>query len=112
MEEYPADPKAVAVCGEIGVNIDSHRSQGVTNELVDWADYILVMELRHAQYVREYHPQVGETKVLMLGTFGGQYEIPDPVGGWKFQFRRSRKQIERCISGFLGRVDRGDLVGR
>ena len=44
LRELPADPKSVKVCSEINIDISTHRSQGITQELVDWATYILVME--------------------------------------------------------------------
>ena len=104
LEDRPADPHAVAVCAEVGVDIGDHDAQPLTDELIDWADYVLVMEYRHAAHIREHHPQAGE-KVLMLGNFGGNApEIADPIGGWRFQFRRSRDEIQRCVHGFMRRL--------
>ena len=40
-------------------------------------------------------------KILLLGQFGGQHELSDPVGGWRWRFRRSRDDITRCLDGFL-----------
>ena len=53
LRERPADPKSVKVCSEVNVDISSHRSQGITQELVDWATYILVMERRHASHLEK-----------------------------------------------------------
>ncbi len=91
------------MCREIAVDIADHRSQGITDELLAWADHVLVMELAHARYVRENH-DLGDRDVLVLGTFGGLYEIADPVGAWTFTFRRIRRQIESCVDAFLARV--------
>jgi len=99
----PADPKAVAVCADMGVDISHHLSQGLDEELVEWAEFVLVMEFHHAQLVREHYPDVGD-KLLLLGTFGGMGEIPDPIGGWRFRFRRSRDDIRRCVEGFVDRL--------
>jgi len=104
-----ADPHAVKVMGELGLDISSHRSQGVEQELVDWADYILVMELRHQMKLHERFPHV-EGRVLMLGSFGGIHEVRDPIGGWRWRFRKSRDEIRRCVEGFMDRLPPPQVV--
>ena len=104
IQDRAADPKAVAVCREVGIDIRDHRSQGVTEEHVEWADYILVMEYRHAQHLTDKLGVRPSDRLLMLGTFGSMVEIPDPIGGWKFQFRRCRKDIDLCVQQFVDRL--------
>ena len=101
--DRPADPKAIAVCREVNVDLSQHRSKGLDDALVAWADYVLVMELAHAEQIRERFPAIGE-KLVLLGSFGGVMEVRDPLGGWKFQFRRSREEIARCVQGFMDRL--------
>lgn len=101
--ERAAARKAVKVCREVGVDISDHRSQAVTAALMEWADHILVMEYAHAAHLREFYPDVGD-KLMLLGPFGGEAEIADPIGGWTWTFRRIRKQLEACIRAFLLRV--------
>ncbi|MFT5686022.1 MAG: protein-tyrosine-phosphatase [Myxococcota bacterium] len=95
-----AASNAVRALREINIDISDHKSQGITPELVEWADHILVMELRHAIKLRERHDNLG-TKVLQLGSFGGLVEVDDPVGGWRWRFRRSRDDIQRCVQAFM-----------
>ena len=99
------DPKSVKVCKEIHVDISMHICQPLTTELVSWAEYILVMERKHASHIREHFPNVQDA-ILELGTFGGLTEVPDPIGGWTFQFRRCRKQIDKCLVNFLQQLAR------
>jgi protein-tyrosine-phosphatase len=101
--DHPADAKAVAVCGEIDVDISSHKSKGVSSEDIAWADYVLVMEYAHAAFLRERFPEIGE-RLILLGSFAGMLDIPDPLGGWKFQFRRSREQIRKAVESFVDRL--------
>jgi protein-tyrosine-phosphatase len=96
----PADPLAVKVMNEIDVDIASHQSSGVSQEMMDRASYALVMELRHATKLREQFPEA-EDRVLMLGHFGGIMEVDDPIGGWRWKFRRSRDEIDRCVRAFM-----------
>lgn len=95
-----AAKNAVRVLNEIDIDISQHRSSGVSAEMVEWADHILVMEIRHAIKLRERHDNLG-TKVLQLGSFGGMVEVDDPVGGWRWRFRRSRDDIKRCVEAFM-----------
>jgi protein-tyrosine-phosphatase len=99
----PAAPNSVKAIREIGADISAHRSQPITDELVEWADRILVMEMRHAQSVRQRHAGADE-KVQLLGTFGGLVEIDDPYGSWIFTYRRRREDIRRCVENFMDRL--------
>lgn len=99
----PPTPNAVKALKELGIDISSQRSQPVSDELVAWADRILVMEMRHAREMREEHPNC-DAKVQLLGTFGGVVEIGDPYGGWIWRFRRSRDEIRTCVEHFMDRL--------
>lgn len=101
--DKPAAANAVHVMREKGIDISTHRSGGIDDELIEWADYILVMELRHQSKLHERHPQC-EGRVMLLGPFGGLHEVSDPVGGWKRKFRKSRDTINKCVIGFMDRL--------
>jgi len=101
--DKPADPLAVKVMEEIGIDISGHRSGGVDDALVAWADHILVMELGHTMRLRERHPG-SEDKTLMLGNFGGMMQVQDPIGGWRWKFRRCRDGLLRCVKGFMDQL--------
>lgn len=99
----PADANAVRVMSEVGIDLSQHRCSGVDAEKADWADHILVMELNHSRKLRERFPQV-EDKVLMLGSFGGLVDVEDPIGGWRWKFRKTRHELTRCVEGFMDRL--------
>jgi protein-tyrosine-phosphatase len=99
----PAAPNSVKVSREIGADCSEHRSQPMTDELVAWADRILVMEMRHASNLRERFPAADE-KVQLLGTFGGLVEIGDPYGSWVFTYRKRRDEIVACVEAFMDRL--------
>ena len=102
----PANSHAVAVCIEAGIGVDDHQSKGLTPELVDWADDIVVMELAHAVHVRSSFI-VPEDKVLHLGSLAGMGDIDDPIGSWfKGPFRSTRRRLDVCIEAYLGHVHR------
>ena len=95
----PSAPNSIKAMRELGVDITNIRSKGVSPELMDWADYVLVMENKHAATLRRRFP-VHDEKILMLGSFGGVYTIDDPVGRWIFAFRKCRTVLMKSIEGF------------
>jgi protein-tyrosine-phosphatase len=99
----PAEANTVAVMREIGIDISSHRARPLTAEILAWADQVLVMDISHAQRVRELLP-AAEEKTLLLGTLIGLLEIPDPMGGWKGRFRKTRDDIQRAVEAHLDRL--------
>jgi protein-tyrosine phosphatase len=42
---------------ELGYDPSNHRSQGITKELLQWADEIVVMGNAHWKFLEEKHPQ-------------------------------------------------------
>lgn len=103
--DAPADPKAVDVCRELGLDLSAHRSKALTPELVAWADDIVVMELAHATFVRQLALDVPEGRVILLGSHGGLSDIADPIGSWfKGPFRTARDEIDRCLQAYLARL--------
>lgn len=103
IEGNPAAPNAIKAIKDVGGDLSGHRSQPMSLELVEWADRILVMEMRHAATIRDLYPESDE-KVQLLGTFGGMMEIDDPYGRWIFAFRRSRNEIRQCVETFMDRL--------
>ncbi|NOY26706.1 MAG: low molecular weight phosphotyrosine protein phosphatase [Oligoflexia bacterium] len=108
---HPADPLAVKVMSEVDIDLSAHKSRGVDDEFMDWADHVLVMEMRHATILRQRFPE-SDGKVLMLGNFGGLVEVPDPIGGWRWRFRKSRDQLQRCVVNFIDQLPPPAHAGR
>ncbi|MSQ00746.1 MAG: hypothetical protein EXR71_02510 [Myxococcales bacterium] len=98
-----AAPNSQRAIKDLGGDLTQHKSQPMSAELVAWADRILVMELRHAQLIRAEFP-AADSKVQLLGTFGGMMELGDPYGSWIFKYRSSRDDIRRSVEGLLDRM--------
>jgi protein-tyrosine phosphatase len=95
----PSAPNSIKAMREMGIDITSIRSKGVTSELMEWASYVLVMENKHASTLRRRFPEYDE-KILLLGSFGGVYTVDDPIGRWIFAFRKCRSVLIKSIEGF------------
>lgn len=102
LQDRPAEPRAVAVCREIGLDLSAHRSRPLTAELVRWADRIFVMEDAHGLAVRELVPEVGEQVVIPLGPLAGRAYIADPIGlPFKGPYRTARDDLQTALSRAL-----------
>ena len=98
LQGEPADPDAVAVLAELGVDLRGHVARQLTPELATGFDLILVMEQRQQRAV-EWMVPVARGRVQLLGRFGG-FEVDDPYGGGRDAFRRSLAQIQRGLDDF------------
>lgn len=72
----PADPKAVQLMQERGIDITAHRARQLTHEMEMQADLILVMEAGHQKHIHSLS-QASRGKVQELGKWGS-HQVPDP----------------------------------
>ena len=101
-----ASPEAVEVAREHGLDLDSHTSQPLTAELIQWADLVLVMGTSHMHVVRELG---GGDKVSLITEFvegaGRAQPVADPFGGDREHYREAFEQIEAAVTGLLDRLE-------
>jgi protein-tyrosine phosphatase len=67
--DEPPTPEARKVMSELGMDIDEHRSQSLTPDLIKKADLILVMTQRHKNHVIQLVPDAKD-KVHLLKEYG------------------------------------------
>ncbi len=100
--DRPAEPRIVAVCREVGVDLSRHRSRALTAEALQWAEHTLVMETQHAVKARQLWPELPETAVVYLGPLIGKAEITDPIGRWfSGPYRASRDDLHTALTRFF-----------
>lgn len=101
----PASHDALNVAAERGIDLGTHRSQQLTQQLVDWADLILAMSPSHLWTVGEMD---GADKAGLLTDFieGNGYgqAIEDPYGGDIDTYRDTFAQLEAAIDALLDRL--------
>jgi protein-tyrosine phosphatase len=96
-EGMSASAQAITVMSEMGIDINGHRSQMITKELVDWADWVIPMTLAHERRLNQLFPQYS-TKVRYLGAWGGQgRDVSDPWGGSVDSYRISARIISELL---------------
>jgi protein-tyrosine phosphatase len=113
IEGMPAARNSVEIVQEMGGDISQHRSQGLTDELVENADLILAMAHEHVDYLHENFPQYREN-VFLLKRFARDNndaaspdddpdddEIFDPIGSGKETYRYCARLIEEELERIM-----------
>jgi protein-tyrosine phosphatase len=91
----PADPIAVELMRERGLDISSHRARQLTEALVLSADLVVVMEQGHVRAIEAAFPRA-RGRVHRLGRWGG-FDVPDPHRQPRAAFEHALERIEQGI---------------
>ncbi len=112
-EGNPAEPEAIRVAGEFGIDLSDHAAHRMTTAEVDWADLILGMTGRHHAMLRERWP-AATPKLRLLGDYldGPPHAIADPWGRPAADFRTVYAQIERASARLSNRLERARATAR
>lgn len=100
---YPADDHAVEVMRQHGYDVSDHRAQFLSEDLLRWADLILVMDLHHRNRVQEIDP-TARGKTFLLGHWQGDQPIADPVGEDLPAFERAYREIEQAVQTWIAKL--------
>jgi protein-tyrosine phosphatase len=95
----PASPEAVEVLKERGIDLSGHRSQPLTLEQVNRADYVFAMTRRQAENVRAMAGNV-EHRVHPVD----EGDIEDPIGGTRHDYEECANRIEQALRRRLEEV--------
>lgn len=116
-----ADARAVIVASEFGISLDDHRSQLLTQEMVNQTDAIFVMDYLNEAGLLGRYPEASD-KVFMLGAIekgrrSQSVEIVDPFTGDIHDIRRCYEVLQsqtHCLAGLLSQRDHlsSKLCGR
>jgi protein-tyrosine phosphatase len=107
IQGMPASPHAVSAVGAIGLKLDGHRSQGVSQLLLRSADHVVVMAPHHEAELLGRDPSLAP-KIRRLWEYaeprGRLGEIADPVGLELEAFVACREDLEACLSAWVSRL--------
>ena len=99
LDGAPADPLAVALMREAGIDIAAHRSRRLGGWMLAEADLVYTMEAAQAAWLQRMHPQHAR-KIARLGEPCG-IDIPDPHGQSRAAFAQSYAAIQRAVQARL-----------
>ncbi|MGM0443517.1 MAG: hypothetical protein ACQEQV_04955 [Fibrobacterota bacterium] len=105
----PVPPAGIRIGRTFSVDLRGHRAQCVDRKVLEAADMILVMEQRHADYLRHRFPLPGiAARIHLLRTCGRKFvlrkSIPDPHGKSDRAFLRSYKIITKKLDRLLPQI--------
>ncbi len=94
-EGQPADPIAVELMWQLGVDIGAHRARQLSSWMMREADLVLTMDREQQRAVQRRFPTAA-ARVERLGE-PGDIDIPDPYQrGWQ-AFQQSLQLIQRAL---------------
>ncbi len=90
--------------------LPDHRSRFLSDEIMEWADLVLVMTGSHKRNLLTRYPHL-EDKVFLLYEFatGRDIDVEDPFGGPLEVYEIVRKQLEDVIERLLDRIDQQEV---
>jgi len=103
-EQYVSD------VASYGVDLSAHRSIAMDRELINWADYVLVMDRHNYHAVTLTSPEASG-KILWLGAFDSRsmaVEIEDPYGGSSQLQQVVIDKLIRCSDGLVSEFVKND----
>jgi len=102
----PPDSEMVSYLSKMGIPVKNHESRKMTEDDVDWADLILVMERAHAETIKESWPKAG-AKVELLGSLlspvGHADDVIDPFRRTPYHYRLAQSQITLAVKALVDR---------
>ena len=93
----PATANALEVLARRGIDLRQHRSREVTDEMLGWADLVLVMTDGHRQALEADFPSARGKVRLISSLGGGSWDVADPVGRPVEDYAATAAEIERLI---------------
>jgi len=100
---YPPADETVTTLQEEGISSANLFSKSVTEDLINWADIILVMEPIHKARIMDMVPGSGR-KVFFLAEYDREAQeisIPDPIGRSLAFYKLSFGIIKRSVEGII-----------
>ena len=85
---------------ENGIDFTTHKARQADAEMLRKADLILTMEEFHARSVESIAPEV-RGKVLLIGKWLSNQEVPDPYRLSKEMFQNVQILLTRCVDSWL-----------
>lgn len=103
--DMEAADHAIVVMKEYGEDLNGHRSQGLTAELVGQQDLLLAMTARHAEDVRRRFPEAAARVYTLSDYVGSQRgDIADPFFGPVEEYRSTAVVLKELVQALVGKL--------
>ncbi|MDT7526305.1 MULTISPECIES: low molecular weight protein-tyrosine-phosphatase [Idiomarinaceae] len=102
------DAQAKSIAAQHGLMIEDHVATQISNDLVKWADLVLVMEQGHREQLARMYPEA-RGKTLLLGNWlGAKHEakdIPDPYRKSDEAFIFVYELLEAAVDSWVNKLN-------
>ena len=101
----PASANAIAALEEVGIDLSSHLSQQVTEEMLSDAELILTMTASHKHYLAMQRPDAAD-RMFTLKEYccGINGDISDPFGGDLEDYIVCRDEIKDNLVKLVNKI--------
>lgn len=99
-----ASAESVEVAKKMGLDLSGHRSQPVSDQLLNSADLILTMTNGHRQALVAHWPEIAD-RTFVLSRDGS--DISDPIGGPLSLYEKCAQQIDSNLSEWANEIELG-----
>jgi len=106
----PPSTDAVRVLAEQEIDISKHRSQPVTEDLLDHATHIFVMTDDHRRLLDLFFPEVSGKVALVRGDEPGSPDVPDPIGQGRAVYEKCRETLARALPAILKKINASPMT--
>ena len=89
----PASAQAITACAAKGIDIKAHKSQALSQQLIEESDFIYVMGRAHCERIVTLSPKSANRCVLLAEN----EEIPDPIGQSQEIYNNCAELIEKAV---------------
>ncbi|HPS54886.1 MAG TPA: L-threonylcarbamoyladenylate synthase [Sedimentisphaerales bacterium] len=100
MAGVPVSSESVVACKKKGVDISQHRSQSLSEKLIEQSDLIFTMSGSHRDIILNICPDAGEKCFLL----GGDKDVPDPIGKSQSVYNECADTIENYIKNIISEI--------
>ncbi|MGZ3356738.1 MAG: low molecular weight protein arginine phosphatase [Isosphaeraceae bacterium] len=108
----PATDSACATMRRLGLDIGSHRSRRLTQDLIDRADLVLAMSNVQRGRIAGSFPRARE-RLVVLGDWAGiTGDVEDPFGGAPEAYDRCAEHLSRLVAALYARLARCDEIDK
>ncbi len=99
IDGMPPSPNSVKALEKVGIDISSHRSSALTQELIDDCFALFAMDKGHLQAVKSYYKNYPKRSMTVLQCIPHSHEtdIPDPYGCDMIEYLEVRDDIIGAI---------------
>jgi protein-tyrosine phosphatase len=98
----PADPHAIELMYDLGLDITDHRAQQLSPAMATRADLILVMDNVQRQQIQHMHPAT-TGRVFRMGEID-KFDVPDPYREARPAFENVLQLIQRGVEAWTPRI--------